>query len=107
MPPWIDSPGDQSVGAWDTGAGDVSAGSAGGGVHITAAVIILLAILLKAFTESNLISTDLAEVRVSLLNIFAVVLMYAAGKIGFLAVTGFMSARGLALPGQVELGQIL
>jgi hypothetical protein len=95
---------DQSAGQWETGTDMGEVQRAGNGeVHISAAGVILLVILLKAFTESNLISTDLAEIKISLLNILSIWLMWKAGDIAVTWVTAEMAKRGLALPGQVEV----
>ncbi len=105
--PWIDSPQDQSVGAWDAGAGDYDAAPSNVGLHVGAAALIFLAIAYKAVTDSNLVNTNIHQFRLTWITVFGVVLAYAAGKIAFLALTGFMVSRGLALPGQTEIAQIL
>jgi hypothetical protein len=106
--PFIDSPQDQSVGMWDAGAGDYSPEPSGGmGLHVGAAALIFLAIAYKAITDSNLVNTDYHQFRMTWLAIFGVVLAYAAGKIAFLTLTGFMASRGILLPGQGEIAQLL
>lgn len=104
---WIDTPQDQSVGAWDAGAGDYSAGAPGVGLHVGAAALLFLAIAYKAVTDSNLVDTNIHQFRLTWITIFGVVLAYAAGKIAFLTLTGFMVSRGVALPGQTEIAQLL
>jgi hypothetical protein len=104
---WADSPGDQSVGVWDTGAGDTSVAPAGVGLHVGAIALLFLAIAYKAVTDSNLVDTDLHRFHLTWVTIFGVLLAWAAGKIGFLAITGFMVQRGIALPGQLEIAQLL
>lgn len=104
---YIDSPGDQSVGMWDTNGSVGMEEAPSGSGHLGAAGWILLLIGLKAFTESNFITTDLAEVKISLLNVFSVFLMAGAGKLAFAFITDWMVKNGVALPGQVELQRAL
>jgi hypothetical protein len=93
---------------WDAGAGDYSPEpSGGGGLAIGALGIVFLTLALKAISDTNLVDTDLHKMRITWFAILAVVLMYATGKVAFLALTGFMAARGFLLPGQAEVAQLL
>lgn len=91
------------------GTAEMNGSAAGmtGSPHLSFAAFLLLAIALKAFTESNLISTDLAEIKISILNVVSVFTLYAVGKVLFLVATAAMVRRGLALPGQAELARVL
>lgn len=106
---YVDSPGDQSAGQWETGldGAGIAAPAPSSGPHISLAAGILLLIALKAFTESNLISTDLAEIKLSLLNIFAIGVVSIVFQIGFKLYTAWASGRGVALPGQEEIAAAL
>lgn len=90
-----------------TAAMNGQATATNGSPHLSVAAFLLLAIGLKAFTESSLISTDLAEIKISLLNVASVFTLYAVGKILFLLATTAMVKRGFALPGQAELARVL
>lgn len=106
--PWVEAPADQSAGQWETGTEQAySAAQSPGQAHISFAAILLMLILLKVFTESNLLSTDLAEIKVSALNIITVLAMAIPGIVGFKVATAKMAEAGIALPGQVELAQAI
>lgn len=96
-----DTPGMQ----WETGL--TASRSEGGSGHIALAGVLFLLIGLKAFTESNLISTDLAEIKISLLNILSIGFISAAFDVGFKVLTSKMAERGVALPGQVEFASAI
>lgn len=101
-------PPDQSAGEWQVGVGEDDQTLAGGpqaagSPALGLASLILVLIGLKFFTESDLLTTDLAEVKVSLLNLFSVGFMSIVGILLIKALTAGMAARGVALPGQVAL----
>jgi hypothetical protein len=85
----------------------MSVAPAGVGLHVGAIALLFLAIAYKAVTDSNLVDTDLHRFHLTWVTIAGVGLAYAAFKIGFLTVTGAMVQRGVALPGQVEIAQLL
>lgn len=99
----VESPGDQSAGAYEGGGPVMEPPPTSGRAQFSWALAILIVIGLKAFTESDLLSADPQEIKVSLLSIFSIWFMYKAGQMGANMLTAFMVKNGLALPGQAEL----
>jgi hypothetical protein len=67
--------------------------------HVTFAGTIVGLLALKFFTESNLLSLDVAEVKVSLYNILAISLQAGIGIVGIKVFAGWLLQRGVMVPG--------
>lgn len=67
--------------------------------HISAAGWIVALLGLKFFTESDLLSLDLSEVRISLLNIFSITLQAGVGIVGLKLIVGWMLQKGFPVAG--------
>lgn len=70
--------------------------------HIALLGWIVLLLGLKWFTESNLLSTDPAEVRVSLLNMFSVSLQVWVTTLGAKVGNAFLIRHGVVIPGLAD-----
>ena len=102
---YVDTELDLSDGQWETGLNTppLPDQHSGGPSHLSFAGLILLIILIKAFTESSIVNFNLSEIRVSLVSIMFIGVTSLAFHIGFKAVTALQESKGLALPGQVSL----
>ncbi len=67
--------------------------------HITFAGWVVALLGLKFFTESNLLSLDVKEVKVSLYNILSISLQAGVGFIGLKVIAGWLLQRGVMIPG--------
>lgn len=70
--------------------------------HVSFAGWIVALLGLKFFTESNLLSLDVAEVKVSLYNILSITLQAGVGIIGTKVVVGWLLQRGVMIPGLAD-----
>jgi hypothetical protein len=70
--------------------------------HISFAGWIVALLGLKFFTESDLISVDVSEVKVSLLNILSITLQAGVGIIGLKVFIGWLLQKGVMIPGLAD-----
>jgi hypothetical protein len=70
--------------------------------HISFAGWIVGMLALKYFTESNLISVDPQEVKISLLNILSITLQAGFGFVGLKVLVGWLLQRGVMIPGLAD-----
>jgi hypothetical protein len=70
--------------------------------HISFAGSIVALLLLKYGTESNLLSLDVAEVKVSLYNIVSIGLQAAVFFVGAKVGVGFLLQKGVMIPGLAD-----
>src|SRR5205814_10005530 len=62
--------------------------------HVTFAGTIVALLALKFFTESNLFTFDVSEIKVSLHNIISITLQAAVGLVGIKVTLGYLLQRG-------------
>jgi len=70
--------------------------------HISFAGWIVGLLALKWFTESNLISLDVAEVKISAYSILATTLQAGFGFISLKVLVGWLLQRGVMIPGLAD-----
>jgi hypothetical protein len=70
--------------------------------HISFAGWIVGLLGLKFFTESNILSLDVAEVKVSLYNILSITLQAGFGFVGLKVLVGWLLQRGVMIPGLAD-----
>lgn len=70
--------------------------------HLSFAGWIVGLLALKFFTESDLLSTNLSEVRISLLNIGSITLQAGFGFVGLKVLVGWLIGRGVMIPGLAD-----
>jgi len=70
--------------------------------HITFAGWIVALLGLKFFTESDILSLDVKEIKVSLYNILAITLQAGVGFIGLKVVVGWLLQKGVMIPGLAD-----
>ena len=70
--------------------------------HISFAGAIVLLLGLKYFTESDLLSLDVSEVKVSLYNIGSIGLQATAFIVGSKVAVGWLLQKGVMIPGLAD-----
>lgn len=70
--------------------------------HISFAGAIVALLALKYFTESNLLSLDVAEVKISLYNIASIGLQAAVFFVGAKVGVGWLLQKGVMIPGLAD-----
>jgi hypothetical protein len=70
--------------------------------HLSFAGWIIGLLGLKFFTESDLLSTDLAEVKISLLSILTITLEAGVGFAGLKVIVGWLLQKGVMIPGLAD-----
>lgn len=67
--------------------------------HLSFAGWIVGLLGLKFFSESDLLSLDVSEVKVSLFNIISITFQAGVGIVGLKVLSGYLLQRGVMIPG--------
>jgi hypothetical protein len=67
--------------------------------HLSFAGWIVGLLGLKYFSESDILSLDVSEVKVSLFNILSITIQAGVGIVGLKVISGYLLQKGVMIPG--------
>jgi hypothetical protein len=100
MAMFVDAPEYDPTGTYGGGMMDMGVSDQGlGPPNLTLAGVALLAIGLRFLTDSNFVTFDTSELKISLFNVLAVWVMYKTANAVVLLSASWLASKGVNIPG--------